>query len=379
MSEHKILKITDKCTGCFACANCCPKDAITLPENYEGFYFPVIDNDKCIDCGLCDKVCPQVTEQKTQNVQKAYYGWSTDDKVRKKSSSGGMFHLLAQTVLVEDGIVYGSAFNYDGLVRLECNSTEEVSLEDLQRSKYVQSYIGYAFRKIKKDLLENRKVLFCGTPCQAAGLKSFLRKDYDNLIIVDFVCHGVPSMDLLRKHLDYLGIKNVKEIVFRPKNNGWVDDFEIRYFKNESEKPTDVKLRRIPCCRNCSYCNGERASDVTLADFWKVKDYDSTLWDNRGVSLILANSEKGIMVMSELMKHNDNVIGEIPLKYASYVYERVRTDSKSPYQDGKRDAFLHDVYTIGYKQALIKNELIVQRKAIIVYKLKQFVKSILRK
>jgi len=231
----------------------------------------------------------------------------------------------------------------------------------------------------------------------AAGLKSYLRKDYDNLLLADFVCHGVPSMDLLRKHLEYLGIKHVKEIVFRPKNRGWVDDFEIRFSKIESAKPTDVKLHRIPwrfdeyydifekyhnirqSCRNCSYCNGERASDVTLADFWKVKNYDPALWDKRGVSLILANNEKGIRVISELMKYDNNVIGEIPLEYASYVYERVRTDSNSPYQDEKRDAFLHDVYTIGYKQALIKNGLRVQRKAIIVYKLKQFVKSILRK
>ena len=118
---------------------------------------------------------------------------------------------------------------------------------------------------------------------------------------------------------------------------------------------------------------------MTLADFWKVKDYKPTLWDKRGVSLILANSERGVRVMSELMKHDDNIIGEIPLKYALYVYERVRTDSSSPYQDEKRDVFLHDVYTIGYKQALKKNGLRVQRKAIIVYKLKQFVKSILRK
>lgn len=117
MSKREILDLVKTCTGCFACANCCPKDAISLPENSEGFYFPVIDNEKCIDCDLCDKVCPQVTEQPTQNASKAYYGWATDDKIRKSSSSGGMFHLLAQYVLAENGIVYGAAFNYEGLVR----------------------------------------------------------------------------------------------------------------------------------------------------------------------------------------------------------------------------------------------------------------------
>ena len=397
MSEHKILQLANTCTGCFACANCCPKDAITLPENYEGFYFPVIDCDKCIGCGLCDKICPQITRLPTQNVQKAYYGWATDDNVRQTSSSGGMFHLLAQTVLAENGIVYGAAFNYDGLVRLECHSTKEVSLGELQRSKYVQSHIGYAFREIKKDLLANRKVLFCGTPCQAAGLKSFLRKEYDNLLIVDFVCHGVPSMDLLRKHLAYLGIKNVKEIVFRPKNNGWVDDFEIRYSKIESAKPTDVKLRRIPwrfdeyynifekyynirqSCRNCSYCNGDRASDLSLADFWRIKDFDPNLWDKRGVSLVLANTNKGTDLMEEMMEHDSNVIGEVPLEYTSYVYERVRTNPDSPYQSPKRDNFLRDVYNIGYKQALVYNDLKTSRTEFLKYKLKQFVKSILRR
>lgn len=397
MSEHKILRLTKTCTGCFACANGCPKDAITLPENYEGFYFPVIDNDKCVDCGLCDRICPQVTEFPTDVMKKAYCGWTTDDAIRKGSSSGGAFNILANRVLANKGVVYGASFNYDGIIRLECHSTDEVMLKDLQRSKYVQSHIGYAYRKIKKDLIDGRKVLFCGTPCQAAGLKAFLRKDYENLLLVDFVCHGVPSMDLLRKHIDYLGIKNVKEIVFRPKNRGWVDDFEIYYSKIESAKPTDIKVRRIPwrfdeyfdifqkyqnirqSCRNCSYCNGDRAADITLADFWRVNDYDPNLWSSKGVSLILANTAKGEKVMSAISNGSECMIKEIPIEYASYVYERVRTDADSPYQNPVRDTFLHDVYTIGYEAALKKNNLKVPQKEYIEYRIKEFIKSIIRK
>lgn len=397
MNEHKILQLTKTCTGCFACANGCPKDAITLPENYEGFYFPVIDSDKCVDCGLCDKICPQVTDQQAYNAQKAYYGWATDDKVRKASSSGGMFHLLARTVLTEGGVVYGASFNYNEIIRLECHSTDEVALDELQRSKYVQSYIGFTFRKIKKDLADGRKVLFSGTPCQAAGLSAFLRKDYDNLMLVDFICHGVPSMDLLRKHIDYLGIKNVKEIVFRPKNKGWVDDFEIRYSKKRSAKPTDIKLYRIPwrfdeyynifekyynirqSCRNCSYCNGNRLADITLADFWRVNDFNTALWDKRGVSLILANTTKGLYIMSEMSKSESCVIGEVPLEYTSYVYERIRTNPESPYQSNVRDAFLHDVYTIGYKEALKKNGLCVSQLEYAEYRLKKFIKKVIRR
>lgn len=397
MSNHKILQLPSTCTGCFACANICPKDAITLPENYEGFYSPVIDSDKCIDCKLCDKICPQVTKKTTQQAGKAYYGWAIDDNVRITSSSGGLFHLLAQMILSEGGVVYGAAFKYDGLIRLECHSTEEVPLEELQRSKYVQSHIGYAFRKIKRDLLTKRKVLFCGTPCQAAGLDAFLGKPYDNLLILDFVCHGVPSMDLLRRHLAYIGIKNIREINFRPKNRDWVDDFEIYYLENESAKPTDVRLRRIPwrfdeyynifqkyysirqSCRNCSYCNGDRASDITLADFWRIKDFNSTLWDKRGVSLVLVNTNKGDSFISELIKLENNVIGEVPLKYATYVYERIRTDKDSPYQSEIRDRFLQDVYEKGYKQALIRNGLKTSYTEFLIYKIKHYIKSIIRR
>ena len=200
INNHKILELGSACTGCFACSNICPKDAITLPENNEGFYNPVIDEDKCINCSLCDKTCPRVEEKQYHTMQKAYYGWVNDLEVRKNSSSGGIFNLLSSKILKEGGVVYGASFNYDGILRLECHSTDEVSIQELQRSKYVQSHIGYAFRKIKENLIEGRKVLFCGTPCQVDGLKSFLRKEYTNLITVDFVCHGVPSMSLLNLH-----------------------------------------------------------------------------------------------------------------------------------------------------------------------------------
>ena len=241
---HIILTLTDTCTGCFACANVCPKDAICLTSNFEGFYYPHIDNDKCVNCGLCDKVCPVLFPVQTYTMKRAYFGWTNDDTIRKDSSSGGLFYIMATQVLKENGTVYGASFNYDGIVRLECHSTQDVSLKELMKSKYVQSYIGFAYRDIKRDLKLGLKVLFCGTPCQVAGLKSFLGMEYKNLILIDFVCHGVPSMDLLQKHLEYLNIKNVVEINFRPKNIGWYDDFEIRYKKCSSSDK--IILRKIP-------------------------------------------------------------------------------------------------------------------------------------
>ena len=370
MSKHKILSLTETCTGCFACANACPKDAITLPPNFEGFYFPAIDVNKCVDCGLCDKVCPQINDNVAiHTMQGAYYGWSTDNDIRKESSSGGLFYYLATSVLNEGGVVYGASFNYEGLVRLECHSTEEVSLKSLMRSKYVQNYIGYAYRGIRRDLRSGKIVLYCCTPCQAAGLKAYLGRDYENLICVDFICHGVPSMDMLQKHLQYLRIDKVKEINFRPKNRSWVDDFEIRYTTKGRKK---IRLCRIPwefdeyfwsfqtyknirrSCRNCAYCNGNRAADITLADFWGIKRYKPELWDVKGQSLVLVNTHKGEMVTRALQAFNELHLDTLPVEYAQYVYERVRTTEDSPYQNKTRDSFLKDVYTIGYKNAIVK-------------------------
>ena len=228
MKSHKILSIGDLCTGCFACQNACSKNAISLPENGEGFYEPVIDENLCIDCGLCDKTCPRVIAPTRYKAQKAYYGWINDDDIRKKSSSGGLFSAIANYVIANGGIVYGASFNYSGDIRLECHSNEKVGIEALRKSKYVQCHIGNAFRDIKTNLESGRQVMYCGTPCEVDGLKSYLRKDYENLITIDFICHGVPSMSLLRKHLEYIGMTGATEIDFRPKRESWVDFFEIR-------------------------------------------------------------------------------------------------------------------------------------------------------
>lgn len=379
MREHKILNLQETCTGCFACMNVCPKDAITLPEKFEGFYYPEIDKDRCIDCSLCDKVCPQITKQPTTTMRKAYYGWAKDDVVRKASSSGGMFHILAADVINNGGVVYGASFNYDGIIRLECHSTRQVPIVDLQKSKYVQNYVGLAFREIKKDLQTGNPVLFCGTPCQAAGLRSFLREVYPNMIVVDFICHGVPSMSLLRLHLEYLGIKNIKTIDFRPKNRAWVDDLDIYFFKKQSARPTEIQLYRTPwsfdeyfymfetykstrrSCRSCNYCNGQRSADITLADFWGIKKYKPEEFDTKGISLVISNTKFGDSIIDRLSVGHDAIMKPLPLEYAAYVYERVRTSHDSPYQNSLRDKILEEIYSIGYKPTLIKYRLKVRK------------------
>ncbi|MBQ8694457.1 MAG: Coenzyme F420 hydrogenase/dehydrogenase, beta subunit C-terminal domain [Bacteroidaceae bacterium] len=360
-SKHKILNIGTACTGCFACSNACPKDAIALPENNEGFYHPVIDTEKCIDCGLCDKICPRIEEKEYHMMQCAYYGWTNNSEARKNSSSGGVFNLLSNEILSNGGIVYGASFNYSGEIRLECHSNEEVTLQELQRSKYVQSHIGYAYRKIKRDLTAGRQVLFCGTPCQVDGLKSFLRKEYDNLVTVDFVCHGVPSMSLLRKHLAFLGLKDITDINFRPKNRTWVDDLKITHKKGIRNTPwamdeyfyTFEKYRNIrPSCFECKHCNGKRAADITLADFWGIYKYKPQEFDPKGISLIMANTIKGKGYIETCIAKEKCNFKELPLQYATYVYEKDRTLKGSSYDRSKRDKFIADVYTIGYKSAI---------------------------
>ena len=365
---RKIELLGDPCTSCFACYNVCPKQAITMTEDAEGFYVPRVDYDKCIDCGLCDKSCPQMNEHEYVTTQRAWYGYQKDDEERKASSSGGIFGALAIKVLQDGGVVYGAAFNYgDQVLRLECRSTDEVDLAALKKSKYVQSYVGDAFKRIKRDLEQGRKVFFCGTPCQVDGLRQVLNKDHENLLTADFVCHGVPPMSLLRDHLHMLGFKTVTEIDFRPKNHRWVDDINIKngasrrnytnYWGNDAYFGSFEKARSTHrSCGNCQYCNGLRVTDITLADFWGYKDYDKSIYSPLGLSLILTNTEKGIKTVE--MLGNECYLKEIDIKYSEYVYSRKRGGGTEGYYDMKqRNRFFAELQVFGYLKLVNRRQL----------------------
>ena len=350
MSQREILHIGARCTGCFACQNACPHNAISFNEINEGFYYPSIDSNLCVDCGICDKICPRVTPMKPYTMKSAFYGWSNNDVLRAQSSSGGLFGELSKLVLDAGGCVYGASFSYDNILRLETHSTDEVSLLELLKSKYVQSYVGNAFRNVRAQLKSGKKVLFCGTPCQVEGLRAFLRNDYENLVLVDFICHGVPSMDLLRKHLDMLKIKDVYEINFRPKVSSWVDFFVIKHSKGE---------RKIHWTLD-EYCNGARSADFTIADFWGILKYAPEKYDPKGISLILCNTDKGAGLLETLTKKNTITCYSLPLDAAKYVYERERS-KETGYDKDSRNQFINDVYTLGYLNALKKNGLYVSK------------------
>lgn len=358
----KILNIGDACTGCSSCVNACPTGAIRIGENHQGFYYPELTPQACIDCKLCERSCPKIITQKYNTPKKAYYGWSTDDNIRKTSSSGGTFATLSDYVISHNGVVYGASFNYGGNLRLECHSTEEVGLEPLKRSKYVQSYIGTAYKQIREKLNNGVLVLFCGTPCQVAGLKAYLKKDYGNMITCDFVCHGVPSMDLFKKNLDYLGLRDIKDINFRPKKYcAWVDNFIIRYGSKKYDVPYDrdpyfkgfeKNMNLRGSCYDCEYAKGLRVADITLADFSAVRRYNPDLYDRKGLSMIHVNTAAGEAFLKKATVNNKFLLFDLELNFAQYVYKSAISSKTYRYDKKPRDLFLHDVYSYGYKKAI---------------------------
>ena len=381
-----IERLRDDCTGCFACMNACPVDAISLPENEEGFYFPRIDYDKCINCGRCDAICPHLHPGKYNEKMNSYYGYSNDDKLRMSSSSGGIFSMISDSVIKEGGIVYGAAFDFKPELKLCTKSTKEIGLEKLRKSKYVQSYVGLSLRNIKNDLKEGKKVFFCGTPCQVDGLLHYLGKDYDNLITADFICHGVPPVSLLRAYFDQKGINDVVSIDFRPKHRDWVDDIDVKYKEGKKKycSPWSAdsyfwlfqkykSLRRS--CYKCKYCNGHRASDISLADFWGYRAFDPQIFSKKGISLVITNTNKGESVLNALNDEDKSYVIKIDNEYSNYVYDKVRSDAKSGYSLKERNKFYSDYLNHGIKSALEINGYTIPLKRRVRLMLKKFLRK----
>ena len=233
-----MIRIVDKkkCCGCGACAQRCPRKCITMHTDKEGFAYPVVDTGQCTNCGLCEKVCPVINQQPEQQPIATYAAINSNNMVREHSSSGGIFTLLAEEAINNGGVVFGAAFNK----KWEVEHIFVDNANDLKRlrgSKYMQSDIGNSYAMAEKFLKEGKEVLFSGTPCQVAGLKRFLRKEYKNLKTVDFVCHGTPSPLVWRKYLNEVchanNISVITDIQFRNKAEGWKNySFQIKYTNN---------------------------------------------------------------------------------------------------------------------------------------------------
>lgn len=303
-----MINIINKkdCCGCHACQTICPLHCIDMVADQEGFLYPKINLQICCDCGSCEKVCPILCGQKTGGSPKAFAAWCKDKSIRADSSSGGVFSVLMKKILSQNGVVFGAAF--DENMKL-CHQSGEDESECLKfrGSKYLQSSIGDTYDKAKKNLHQERLVLFSGTPCQIAGLYTYLGRDYENLLTCDLVCHGVPSPSVFSAYKVFLEHKyksKTKKISFRNKDYGW-KKFSVSFiFENNVEYKQNLFCDPFmigflennylrPSCHDCRFSCIPRVADISLADYWGVSKHHQEWDDDKGTSLILAQTEKG--------------------------------------------------------------------------------------
>lgn len=293
------------CTGCSACQSICPKHSITMKEDDEGFLYPAVDEKTCIDCGLCEKTCHARCVSSPRLPLQAYAMENKDEEIHRASSSGGVFYLLAQEIISQGGIVVGASFDEEWQVKHKCIECIE-ELPSLMRSKYVQSHTGGIHEIVRKHLVANRKVLFCGTPCLVSSIHYYMtckKVDCANLFLVDFICHGVPSPGVWRWYLNNIANpKDICSVNFRDKTKGHNNyHFTLKSKKEISEPHDRNKFMRVflnnlclrPSCHDCTTKEGRSHSDITLADFWHVEKLLPAWNSNAGTSLVLECSPKG--------------------------------------------------------------------------------------
>lgn len=305
-SKHICVNRPEKCSGCSACRQICPKQCITLKEDLEGFMYPNVDTNVCINCGLCKKVCPVLNNDQGNEPTKVLALKNKNENIRATSSSGGTFFELARKFLEEGGIVYGCALD-ENMVARHIKVTSESDLHRLKSSKYVQSDMGDTMREIRTLLSEEKKVMFSGTPCQTAGLVNYIGKKCENLFLVDILCHGVPSPKLFREYLELLEKQYAGKAIsvnFRSKQRGWKRLYMEVCFNNgkrhyvysgydryESLFLNNMSLR--PSCYECKFTTTKRYGDITLGDFWGIGKRYPEWDDDKGISVVMLNTKKG--------------------------------------------------------------------------------------
>lgn len=349
-----IIKSKYDCCGCGACAQRCPHNAIELTQDNEGFLYPQIDESICIDCGLCERVCPIINQELPSEPIKTFAAKNNDENIRQQSSSGGIFTLLATKVINNGGVVFGAIFNAKWEVEHDYTDTIE-GLAKFRGSKYVQSKIGNNYILAEEYLKDGKQVLFSGTPCQIAGLKRFLRKEYDNLICVDIICHGVPSPFIWQKYLEQYNPADLSSISFRDKTNSWKRyEVVIRQGKKTLIREdigkniymklflSDLCLR--PSCSNCSSKSGKSKSDITIADFWGIQHLHPDFDDDKGCNLILINSKKGLNLFNKLECDKIETDFYTAIKYNPSYFKSVAEPKYRKYFFDNFDKYGFEVY-----------------------------------
>jgi len=380
-----IDKETVNCTGCSACYSACPQDSIVMKPDSYGFFHPVVDYQKCISCSTCLRVCPDISLGKRQISSHRLFAIknnSTNDRL--ESSSGGVFSNLAQCILSMGGSVFGAAFDCDSLSVKHIEAQNSDALRPIRGSKYVQSEIRSAYTRVIQLLSSSDKpILFSGTPCQVAGLKSLINeKDFPNLLTVDTFCHGVGSPFIFKSYLEHfmkLHNSRITHVNFRDKKHGWRDySLKIEFDngqKYQKKKSKDYFMRGYlsnlflrDSCYSCKYKASNRFSDLTLADFWGIENEFPEFDDNKGVSLVIAHTDKGLKYLNSI-RNNISVIEINDLAVLEKYNSASRNSAKYP---ANREQFLsessiYDVYDVlkRYVPRHIISELIDETKAMI--------------
>lgn len=341
-----IACVGEKCCGCRTCELACPSKAITMQKDTLAFEMPVLDSKMCIDCGKCTRVCPLLNKKKVDHADQLLcgYAYALDADAKFKGSSGGLFGLLAKSIIVQSGIVYGAAFDKNMQLKTTCATTED-ELEPLYKSKYLLCNTNGEFANIKKDLEAGRKVLYCSSPCQLAALKLYLHKECDNLYLVEFVCHGVGSQEMFDKSIAYTekkkGIK-IKNFVHRYKipHAATSHNFQYLFEKKRKEKFKEglyiiypyynAYSQRIVCrnsCFDCKFASPERIGDITIGDFHTIEKYDKTIDRFAGVSMFVCNTTKGVSMFESI--RNELFVSEMPWNVIVKA-NRFSNDEKKP-------------------------------------------------
>ena len=312
------IKKKIQCCGCEACKNICPKSCIEMIEDNEGFLYPKVDLVQCIGCNLCEKICPIINKKERNGILDAVAFQHSNNEVRYESASGGAFSAISEYIIEKKGVVYGVVFSDDfEIIHTRLDNIKE--LKNMRGSKYVQSKIYNSYALCKEDLKAGKLVCFSGTPCQIEGLLNYLGKDYQNLLTVDLVCHGVPSPKVWKKYILDLETKQESKIIrysFRSKKTGYHDFGTEIHFANGTEIYTHDKgdkkdfmhlaffneLCSRPSCHDCAFKTLNRRSDFTLFDLWHLAEFVPQYEDDNGTSAVFAHSEKAVVILDELMK-----------------------------------------------------------------------------
>lgn len=358
-------KIEKECCGCKACLDICPKKCISMKENEEGFLYPKVDQSKCIKCNLCKRVCPnECAESELKKANEGYAGICKKQEVVSSSSSGGAFSAICKSAFTEGYLVYGVKWNEDYCVCHDMAKTYEDS-KKFRKSKYIMSDMNHCYNQIAKQLKENNRVLFSGTPCQCAAIIRYMKCkniSTDKLLLVDIVCHGAPSQKIFDQYLDEIGKSNIKSYSFRHKSDkGKIDTRTAQLlYKDGTEDVLNIhndaflkgyygRLFYRISCGSCKFARIERISDITLGDAWHIENVYPK-WDSeKGVSMILINTEKGKNIFEKCKKYMD--LESIEIKWAEQANQQLR---KPTQMHPGRDKFFKLYKDIGVKKSVNK-------------------------